>query len=191
MTRMMFDSDKIADLPRNALCATYSDLIPDLPTLNSLRSKFPHGLLLIDRHGDPTGKATILDVESGLHTASDAPGWYDRQKAKGLRYLTVYNDRSHLDAVNAAMGPSRIFYHWIARLDGYAFVEGFEPGKRPAAIQVFGQDRLGFHCDGSVVWSDDWNADPIVWTGAQAIVPALIRVAREIDEVRKIVQNHA
>src|SRR6266567_5967401 len=84
MPRMMFDSDVIADLPRAALCATYSDLIPDAATLARLRAEFPHGLVLIDRHGDPTGQATVLDVETSLHTPDQAPGWFDGKQREGI-----------------------------------------------------------------------------------------------------------
>src|SRR5258708_35521836 len=99
MSRLMYDSDVIDALPRDAMAATYSDLIPSLTALQRLRREFPFGVALIDRGlGDPTGEATILDIERGARTPADAPGWYDRKKADHLGDLTVYVNRDNLAA---------------------------------------------------------------------------------------------
>ncbi len=158
MARIMFDSDVIADLPRNSLAATYSDLIPNKATLTKLRAEFPHGLVLIDRHGDPTGAASILDVEPTLHTPGDIPGWLDRKKRQGI-VGTIYCDRNDLPACDAAAG-SRRHWRWIATLDGTMHIAGFRPGHNPAAVQFATEAMLGFHCDGSVVWQDRWHPEP-------------------------------
>jgi len=173
VARLMFDSDVVADLPRNSMCATYSDLIPDQAALDGLRAEFPLGLHLIDRkRGDPTGQATIIDIEDTMWTPPEAPGWYDRKAAAGLRYLTAYANRSTMPAVIAAMG-SRNFFQWIARLDGTLFVAGYPAGKRPALVQFAKAAVLGFHCDGSVVWQDGWNPVPASWPGDQPLIDNL------------------
>ncbi len=157
MIRVMFDSDNPADLPRGAMGATYSDLFVSAAELARLRGEFPAGLLLIDRHGDPLGQAVILDVETGLHKPSDAPGWFDRRMAEGATGLTIYCNRSNLAAVTAAMGD-RGWFRWVATLDGTAHIAGFPPGLAPAAVQILGEAKLGFHADMSVVWEPGWHS---------------------------------
>lgn len=186
MTRLMFDSDIIADLPRNALAATYSDLIPDQPALTKLRAQFPHGLLLIDRHGDPTGTAVILDVETGLHAPADIPAWLDRKKAQGITG-TIYCNRSQLAACDAAAG-TRPHYRWIATLDGTLHIAGFKPGHTPAAVQFATSQMLGFHCDGSVVWQDDWHPEPVTWPGSGPVLKALKAAQAELAAGMQMVQ---
>lgn len=155
--RFMLDTDVLDDLtPRAELLATYADLVTDLA---ALQAKFPNSqIILIDRGlGDPTGQATIFDVEPGALTPEQAADGYDRQKAKGLRDLTVYCDRNTLPAVDQAMGD-RVFYRWIATLDGTVAISGFTPLERPAAVQCFSAAMLGVHGDGSLVLDDDWHA---------------------------------
>jgi len=187
---MMFDSDVIADLPRAALCATYSDLIPDAATLARLRAEFPHGLVLIDRHGDPTGQATVLDVETSLHTPDQAPGWFDGKQREGI-VGTIYANRSTMPAVNAAMGARR-FFRWIARLDGILFVEGFHPGQAPAAVQFASAKMLGFHCDASVVWEAAWHPAPKSdrWPGARQLVTQLAAVDSSLRSAISAMKGH-
>jgi hypothetical protein len=170
MIRIMFDSDIIADLPRNAMAATYSDLIPDNATLVKLEAQFPFGLVLIDRHGDPTGAAVILDVETGLHNVADIPGWLDKKKAEGI-IGTVYCNRGNLGACEAAIG-ARPHYLWVATLDGTMHITGFAPGERPAAVQFASETMLGFHADGSVIWVDQWHPSP-AWPGSAALLAEL------------------
>ena len=158
MSRLMFDSDVIDALPRDTMAATYSDLIPSLTALHQLRREFPFGIALIDRGlGDPTGMATILDVERGARVPAEAPGWYDHKKAEGLADLTVYVNRSNLAAVDAALGPDRHPYHWVATLDGTMHIPGFPAGRRPGLVQFAGETALGFHCDASVIWEAAWH----------------------------------
>lgn len=176
MIRVMFDSDNIAALPRNAMAATYSDLVPNQAALTKLRSEFPQGLLLIDRHGDPTGQAVILDVETGLHSPADAPGWYDRQTKAGRTGLTIYCNRATLPAVNTAMGK-RGFFRWVSTLDGTMHIDGFNPGHTPAAVQFANEQMLGFHCDASVVWEEQWHSAP-------AVVPA--GIARRFSQIESL-----
>jgi hypothetical protein len=157
----MFDSDQIGALPRGAIAATYSDLIHDQKSYQQLRGEFPHGLVLIDRGlGDPTGHASIIDVENGTHGAGDVPGWYDRKKAAGVGDLTVYANRSTMPAVDAAVGDGRHPWHWYATLDGTMHIEALPAGKRPALIQFATAAMLGFHADASVIWQPEWNASP-------------------------------
>jgi hypothetical protein len=160
MARIMFDSDVIADLPRNSLAATYSDLIPNKARLTKLRAEFPHGLVLIDRGlGNPTGQASVADVETGALTVADFPDWYDDKTGAGIQFVTAYVNRSTLPALDAVLG-NRHPYRWVATLDGTMHIAGFRPGHNPAAVQFASEQMLGFHADGSVVWQDGWHPEP-------------------------------
>lgn len=156
MIRTMFDTDVLADLDQPChILATYSDLVPDasgIPFDATGRT-----LVFIDRGlGDPGGKATIWDVEGGALRVDQLPAKYDAAAARGLRYLTVYSDRSHLDAIDAVMGD-RNYWSWVATLDGTLHVAGRPPLRGPAAVQFAGSQAVGLHGDMSLVFNDRWN----------------------------------
>jgi hypothetical protein len=188
MARLMFDSDNIADLPDNTLCATYADLVHNPADVDNLRKRFRHGILFIDRHGDPLDIATILDVERGLHGANDVPGWLDHKKSKGITG-TVYCNRSSLDAVNAAAGQRQLS-RWIATLDGTMHIPNFKAGETPAAVQFATSQMLGFHCDASVVWEDGWHPAPAVWDRSPILLKGLQTVADDVQNCITIVRQH-
>lgn len=193
MIRLIFDSDNPDSIPANAIAATYSDLVPDLDALTAMKARFPLGLVLIDRHGDPTGQASVLDVEGGLHAVSDAAPWFDRQQAAGIEFLTVYGNRSNYPAINSAMG-TRNFFRWISTLDGTMKIAGYTPGKRPALVQFANEQMLGFHCDASVIWADTWHPEfppvPQNWQGVQGVIDELDSLAAEVVSLRNEVASH-
>ncbi len=179
MIRLIFDSDQIGQLPRDAMAATYSDLVPAMAELANYQAQFPHGLVLIDRGlGDPTGAATVLDVESGAHRAGDAPGWYDRKRKAGHVSLTVYASRSTMPEVDAALGDTRHAWHWYATLDGTMHITGRQPGAGPAVVQFATAAMLGFHADCSVVWNDGWHPSraPAILDSARAELGSLAAI---------------
>src|SRR6266704_4642749 len=154
MIRLMFDSDQVDALPRNAMAATYSDLVPTMAQLAHLRTQFPLGLVLIDRGlGDPAGAAEVYDVESHAGAVAGAPEWFDRKTRAGHVGLTIYASRSTMPEVDAALGASRHAWRWYATLDGAMHVDGHQPGHGPAAVQFATAAMLGFHADCSVVWN--------------------------------------
>ena len=62
----------------------------------------------------------VLDVEQGDATPQMAPGWAKMRRAAGLSQVTVYVNRSNIQAVRdqfAAQGVAPPLY-WIATLDG-------------------------------------------------------------------------
>jgi hypothetical protein len=189
----MFDSDNPDAIPVNAIAATYSDLVPNLGALAAMRSRFPLGLVLIDRHGDPTGQASVLDVEGSLHSVADAAGWFDTQEAAGVPFLTVYGNRSTYPSINTAMGD-RNFYRWITTLDGTMYIGGYRPGKRPALVQFAGETQLGFHCDCSVIWADGWHPEfppvPQNWPGVQPVLDEMDDLAAHLVSVRNEIGAH-
>lgn len=188
MARIMFDSDVIADLPRNSMCATYADLIHDHAALDNLRAEFPHGLLFFDRHGDPLDIADILDVENGLHNPEDAKPWLLKRKTQG-KTGTIYANRSIMPIVNA-LCKGMDFYRHIATLDGTMHIDGYEAGHTPAAIQFASAAMLGFHCDASIVWQDSWHPAPAIWQGSQTLLGGLQVIHTDLENCITIVKRH-
>lgn len=159
MIRFAVDTDRLTDLDQPAhILLTYSDLVHD-----GVQVGFPlngRALVLINRGlGDPSGTATVWDVESGAIPVGDLPVLYDGAHSRGLKNLTVYCSRDTLPAVNAAMGK-RSVYHWVATLDGTVHVGGWGPLRGPAAVQCFNSNMLGIHADGSLVFDSGWNPTP-------------------------------
>jgi hypothetical protein len=154
MMRVMFDSDNldvIKELDGVApLLATYSDLVPSgsLPLKRSV-------LILIDRGtGDPSGKASIADVEAGALTVAGLTHWLKRKHAAGVQFITVYCSRDRLAEVDAAIAAADLpvsVWRWVATLDGTVFMDKY------AATQSQTAAMLGVHADGSWVRADGWH----------------------------------
>lgn len=165
MIRVMLDTDDLAIIPNFAghvpLLATYSDLIRDHAELDRLRKiTAPSKLILIDRAlGDPTGQASVADVEPRCLTAAQLPGWFARKTKASVEFLTVYSDRNDLPAIDEALKGTGHENHWrwVATLDGTAFIWGMAALRRPAAVQILGEDKLGIHADLSLVLEDGWH----------------------------------
>lgn len=154
--RVMLDTDDITAFdPACELLATYSDLVRDLP---ALQAHYPDSrIILIDRGlGDPSGKASVADIETGALSIADVPGWLDRKEAEGIEFRTIYEFRNEFDQIQAAAGH-REFYHWLATLDGTAFISRFKALHGPAAVQILPSSKLGVHADLSLVFEDGWN----------------------------------
>lgn len=156
MIRFMIDTDDLSKLTGHVeLLATYSDLVPHP---EELQNEFPNStLILINRGlGDPSGTASVFDIEPGALTPQQAVREYDAQYAKGVKYLTAYHDRSEADAVAAAFGQ-RPHFNWDATLDGTAHIKGYDPLHSPAVIQCLTSQDLDYHADGNLVFEDNWH----------------------------------
>lgn len=163
MIRFMIDTDQLAALTGHAeLLATYADLVTDLP---AFQARYPHSeIILIDRGiGDPTGMASVFDIEQGALDLPAARAHYEAQASKGIRFLTVYHDRAIADEVKAAFAP-HMPYHWYATLDGTAHIAGYVPLEGPVAVQCLSSADLGYHADGSLVFEDSWHPTRTVAT---------------------------
>ena len=163
MIRVMLDSDQLASLPSGMvpLLSTYSDLIPDLAALAALQRQHPGSeIILIDRGtGDPTGLASVADVEPGALTVAGLPAWFARKTAAKIDDLTVYSDRADLDAIDAVLKGTGHEGHWrwVATLDGTVDITGMPPLRRPAVVQILGSGQLGLHADLSLVLEPGWH----------------------------------
>ena len=155
MPGVLFDSDNPHDLLMPALAgcrvATYADLLtPDLV------KQFGPRLIVIDRgHGDPLGLATVADIEPGLLTVAQGVAKVKQWLNERRPGPAAYHDRNDWAAVAAGLAgtPAR---HWVATLDGTCSPNG----QRPAAVQILGEAKLGFHADISIVWDDSWHPAP-------------------------------
>lgn len=157
--RFMIDTDNLSMLTGHVeLLATYADLVHDF---GAEQAKYPHStLILIDRGlGDPTGLASVFDIEPGALTIAEAVARFDEQHAKGIKFLTNYHDRADIDAVRQAFGD-RVYYTWDATLDGTAHIDGNDPLHHPTAIQCLTATDLGYQADGSLVFDDGWHPRP-------------------------------
>lgn len=160
MIRFAFDSDRLDALGTDApVVITYSDLVHDFGAW--AKEHVGQSCVLIDRGmGDPTGMATVIDVERGSHKVADIPGWLDAKEKQHMRYLTAYVNRDNLEAADKAIG-GRVCWRWVATLDGTLHIPGLPAGKKPALVQFANGDALGLHCDASVVWQPDWHPEPV------------------------------
>lgn len=167
--RFMLDSDQPSALTMHAgIVATYSDLITDAAAFEAALSGAD--VVYIDRGlGDPGNKATIMDVETGALSVSDAPVLFDTWHSQNRTFITGYVNRGNLAAFNAAMGKRQV-WRWVATLDGTVHIDGDEPLFAPAIVQCLSADMLGIHADGSLVLNDLWHPQLTAATG-----PVLLR----------------
>ena len=181
MLRFALDSDDPNALDDSAhILLTYSDLIQDP---KAWRDKHPgRACVLIDRGlGDPSGEASVWDVEKGALRVEQLPEKYDAAHERKVKYLTVYCSRDTLPAVATAMGR-RNYWLWVATLDGSIAISGHTPLRGPAAIQCFSAEMLGIHADGSVVTEPSWNPTPAL-DGATRHVEALATMAHSVSRL--------
>lgn len=163
MIRFMLDSDKLADLPAGAapVLGTYSDLVRSADVLSQLRQLHAGSeIVLIDRGlSDPTGLASVADVETGAMKPSDLPAWFDRKATAKIGWLTCYSNRANMAACDEALG-ARPHWRWIATLDGTCHITGFDPLRGPGLIQFAGENLLGLHADASLILNPNWHPGP-------------------------------
>lgn len=159
MLRVALDTEDLEALgPLAPIMLTYADLVPN-PT--QIRARIaPSVLVLIDRKlGDPSGEASICDIEPGAWAPGEFPGWYDQRASHGIKFLTGYADRDLMPEVDAAMGH-RNFWRWLATLDGTLHAPGYAPLHSPALVQNLGAQSVGANFDMSIVMEDQWHPTP-------------------------------
>lgn len=92
----MFDAVDTAQIPNGPVAvAGYVD--GRWPTFAELAERFPNARLLsiaVSAEHD----ADCLDVESGDAAPADVPGWYERQRARGVERPCIYADASTMQA---------------------------------------------------------------------------------------------
>lgn len=118
----MFDDVVVSLLPSGTSYA-YAGYVNGLwPTFPELKAKFP-GHHLLDISVFSSGNATCLDIENGDATIDDAPGWYERQVARGVYRPVFYTQASNLKALEQKMASvhvGRIGYRLLSAHYGKA-----------------------------------------------------------------------
>ncbi len=96
--------------------------------------------------------ADVLDIENGDATPADAPGWVDRQHARGLWQPTLYCEKSAWDAVKQAVGGRNVAY-WVAD-----YLNSGAPHTLPgaSAVQYVNHGPHNENVDLSLVSDDLW-----------------------------------
>lgn len=184
MTRVLFDSDQpavlVAPARAGVLVATYADLLTP-----EIIAQLGPMLLVIDRgQGDPHGLATIADIEPGLLSVADGAAKIRQWISEHRAFPTAYHDRALWQEVHQALAGVN-YHEWIATLDGTCNPNG----TRPAAVQILGADKVGFHADLSIVWDDAWHPAPAGATAAQvaAVRSALAQASGSFSELEHAV----
>ena len=101
MAIVMFDSVSVDQIPSDAQAvAGYTSGL--YPTYASLAAKFPdaYRLSIAVNAGE---NADALDVENGDATVADAPGWYARQRARGITRPCLYASAGTMNALIGAL----------------------------------------------------------------------------------------
>lgn len=159
MTRRMYDSTDVADIPRTAkMVAGYVD--GRYRTVDQLRARFPKAqVVTITVTGEQD--AHVCDTEPGNVGLAGAARWAKRQVDAGKR-PTLYCMASQWPQLRAEvkrLGIAHAVSYWIAQYDGKAQVP------RGAVAKQYADPRLsGGHYDVSVV--DDY------WPGVDPPLPS-------------------
>jgi len=194
MIRLAIDSDVLPGVAgRFPLIFTYSDLVPDYA---AFAARYPSSeVVLIDRGlGDPTGLASVIDVETGARAPQDIPGWVRDKTSRDIRWLMVYCNRSNLDACRAAV-RDRSVYWWVATLDGTLAIPPSMPLAGPTMVQFAGENLTGVHCDVSLVLDEHYRPSRITGpvAGAQQdltdLAGYLADAGRELARVRDFIDS--
>lgn len=108
----MFDSVDLDQVPDNAP-AVGAYVGGAWPTYWDAVKRFPHAVVLAIAVA-ASEEATCLDIESGDATIEEAPAWWKRQRARGVRtpwfYISV-SEAPRLEAVLADAGIKPGRYH--------------------------------------------------------------------------------
>jgi hypothetical protein len=164
MTRIMFDSDDIGNVPRSgaSMIAFYADQFTY--PFRTVAGEFPGwSLIPIDRTGGYVKTARVFDVETGaISPASNLAeiiAEYNETSPyyKGGGRPIVYCDRDNIAEVRIRTGKyilARDYYLWIATLDGT--IATAETLGLPENSVVACQDLKMDGYDSSVVFSSQW-----------------------------------
>lgn len=147
MTRTMYDSTTIADIPEHAtMIGAYID--GRYANHDAAQRRFPHATIVtITVTGEP--RAHVVDCEPGDLTPQHAALWAQREHLAG-RHPTIYCMASQWGAVKRAVAAldltgSDVSY-WIADYDGDPTIPAGAVAK-----QYANQDITGHHFDRSSV----------------------------------------
>jgi hypothetical protein len=127
------------------------------PDYSELVARFPrarHKSIAVAASED----ADILDIENGDASPSDGPGWFTRQRARGLQLPGFYADASTMPEVVAALAGAGIerteYVLWVAWYNGSdSIVPGYE-------AHQWTDSALGRNLDQSSCLPSFWAPSP-------------------------------
>lgn len=173
----MFDNIVITALP-SGTSYCYAGYVNGLwPTYDALRERFPSARIL-DITVFASGNATAADIESGDLTITEAPAWYERQRARGVWRPVFYISASGQKALEQMMAKCRVaradYRLWVAHYGVGAHICG--PGScgyglTEADGTQWTRTALGISLDQSILKSDFWLERPAPVTPAPAPEP--------------------
>lgn len=157
MTRFMWDSTTLNDIPANAqMAATYINGRFAVP-VNQFVSRFPHvPRVFIDINGtDPW--AQVRDWENGDKSGS-LEQWVKDCKLHN-EWPTIYCNRATIPEVRRLTGSQILgkdYWLWIATLDGTYAITYVGAPTGIVAVQAWGETQTHIHADRSIVFADWW-----------------------------------
>ena len=156
MAYTLYDSINPASFPGSGFDATAGYVGGKWPSSAGIRARFPnlpHLTIAVNSRQD----AQCLDVEPGDASPDEAPGWADRQAARGVDTPIIYCSASAMGAVRAAMGGRR-YLLWSAHYTGRPHICGTGCGYPQAdGTQWYDHGPNGENVDQSLI-SDEFYA---------------------------------
>ena len=105
----MYDDVNVSLIPVTAeAVAGYVD--GRWPTYAQLAAKFPHAKHIVSIAVFAKDNASVLDVEPGDASVSQAAAWVKRQKARGLKHAIVYTSLSQAQTLVEALASAGLVY---------------------------------------------------------------------------------
>lgn len=179
ITRRMYDSTSIADIPKDAeVILAYAD--GRYANVADAKRRFPKAQVVgITVLGLPD--ADVCDCENGLLTVEEAARWA-AGRVKAGQHPTIYCNRSTWqsakDAVEKVLHPDEVSW-FIAEYDGVAEVPDGAVAKQFASPDGSGAGKISGHYDASVcVPAPNWpGVDP---QPKPRGLPVHVRIARRL-----------
>ncbi len=178
----MFD-DILANRLPSGLSYAYAGYINGLwPDFPELPKKFPVAAskgLLLDMTVFASGNATGLDIENGDASIEDAPGWFERQVARGVYRPVLYIQASNMKALEQEMASAHIarsaYRLWSAHYTDKAHLcspKGCGYGLSEADATQWTETALGISLDQSLLLPDFFAPRPAPKPPVPAPTPA-------------------
>lgn len=163
----MWDDITVSSMPTGGSYA-YAGYVDGMwPTYAELEKRFPgHRLLSIAVFA--ADNAECLDIENGDATIAEAPGWYERQAARGIYRPALYTSASQLKALEQVMTahhvPRSNYRLWAAHYTNKAHL--CAPGScgyglSEADACQFTSSALGINLDRSLLLPSFFDPRPV------------------------------
>ncbi len=177
MTRTMFDSITVADIPADAgMVAGYVDGV--YANVLEMRARFPHATVVqvAVSASYPAARGVVLDVESGDATPAQAVAWC-RAYAGPNSDLTVYCNASTWPSVRSAFQAAGVTEpnYWIAAYDNDPAIPAGAVAKQYASNDFYDTSSVSSYWPGvDPVPTPPEDDVPLTSADAQLVVKTLL-----------------